>query len=126
MWKAGSRGACGGACVPVSFVRTYNSAPYLEIHLGTYVGNTAVGAPADLGLVGVDEDARVAERTSAAVARDDLLLGPAYGLLVNEVDGCQRSRLCGCQPMGSPFNPPCSSKYFPIPSLCLFPLLRHT
>lgn len=53
----------------------------------TYKRKTAVRAPADLRLVGVDEDARVAERAAAAVARHDAVVCPANGLLVDEVDG---------------------------------------
>lgn len=59
----------------------------------THVGKTAVGATAYLGLVDVDENARVAEGTAAAVALDRLLLDPADGLFVDELDGCQWARL---------------------------------
>jgi hypothetical protein len=50
----------------------------------TYKGNTAVCAPADLGLIHVNEDPRVSERTTASVARYDALICPANGLLVDE------------------------------------------
>jgi hypothetical protein len=46
-----------------------------------------------LRLVDVDEDARVTERATAAVALDDAVLGPVDGLLVDELNGCQRARL---------------------------------
>ena len=69
---------------------------------GTYIWHTTVSACADLRLVCVDEDTRVAKRASATIARNDTLLGPAHGLLVNEVDGCHRSRLRHCQPMSLP------------------------
>jgi hypothetical protein len=59
----------------------------------TYVGKTTVGATAYLRLVDVDEDARVAEGTAAAVALDGFLLDPADGLFVDELDGCQWARL---------------------------------
>jgi hypothetical protein len=59
----------------------------------THIWHAAVCARADLRLVCVDEDTGVTKRTSASVARNDFLLGPAHGLLVNEVDGSQRSRL---------------------------------
>lgn len=48
--------------------------------------NTAVSTSSNLGLVGVDEDLRVAERTAAAVTADDLGLCPPHGLLVNELN----------------------------------------
>jgi hypothetical protein len=53
----------------------------------TYKRNSAVCAPADLGLVHVDEDPWVAERTAASVARYDTLICPANGLLVDELHG---------------------------------------
>jgi hypothetical protein len=53
---------------------------------GTYEWKTAVGAPADLGLVHVDEDPWVAERTSSAIARYSALVCPANRLLVDEFD----------------------------------------
>ena len=59
----------------------------------THVRKTTVGATAYLGLVDVDEDTRVAEGTAAAVALDRLLLDPANGLFVDELDGCQWARL---------------------------------
>jgi hypothetical protein len=40
----------------------------------------------DLGLVGVDEDLGVAERTTATITADNLGLCPADGLSVNELD----------------------------------------
>ena len=46
--------------------------------------------------VDVDEDARVAEGTAAAVALDGALLDPVDGLLVDELDGCHRARLYRC------------------------------
>ena len=59
----------------------------------TYKGKTAVRAPADLRLIGVDEDARVAEGTAAAVAGHDAVVRPADGLLVDQVDGSIWARL---------------------------------
>ena len=59
----------------------------------TYKGKTAVRAPADLRLIGVDEDARVTERTTTAVAGHDAVVRPADGLLVDQVDGSVRARL---------------------------------
>jgi hypothetical protein len=59
----------------------------------THIWHAAVGAGANLRLVCVDEDTGVTKRSSASVTRNDLLLRPAHGLLVNEVDGSQRSRL---------------------------------
>lgn len=52
----------------------------------TYVGNTAVSASGNLGLVSVDEDLGVAERATATVTADDLGLCPANMLSVNEID----------------------------------------
>lgn len=57
-----------------------------EIYKCTYKGNTAVSAGSDLGLVGVDENLGVAERTTATITADNLGLCPADGLSVNEVD----------------------------------------
>lgn len=54
--------------------------------MGTYERKTAVAAGGDLGLVGVDEDLGMAERTATAVTADDSAVGPADGLLVNEFD----------------------------------------
>ena len=59
----------------------------------TYEGESAVTAGRNLGLVSVDKDLRVAERTAAAVAADDLGLGPSHGLLVNKFNGGHGSRL---------------------------------
>jgi hypothetical protein len=53
---------------------------------GTYERQTAVCAPADLGLICVDEDLGVAEGTAAAIAGNDAVVSPADGLLVDEVD----------------------------------------
>lgn len=63
---------------------------YLEL---TYKRETAVCAPADLGLVGVDEDPGVAERAASTVARNNALVCPADRLLVDEVDSGVWARL---------------------------------
>jgi hypothetical protein len=60
----------------------------------TYVGKTTVGAAAYLRFIDVDKDARVTEGTAAAVALDGFFLDPTDGLFVDELDGCQRTRLC--------------------------------
>lgn len=60
---------------------------------GTYERKTAVPAGCNLGLVGVDEDLRVAKGTAAAVTADNLGLCPPHGLLVNELDGGHGLRL---------------------------------
>jgi len=52
-----------------------------------YKRKTAVGADVDLGLVKVDENARVAEGTATTIARHHLVMTPADGLLVDELDG---------------------------------------
>ena len=59
----------------------------------TYERNTAVCAPANLGLVGVDEYPRVAKRATSAIARDNTLMCPANGLLVDKVDSGVWARL---------------------------------
>lgn len=61
--------------------------------IGTYKRYPAVRAPANLRLVDVDEDAWVAKRTAAAVARDLALFCPTHGLLVDEVDRGERAWL---------------------------------
>jgi hypothetical protein len=82
------------------FVQSEKGCPFNKIgrkgrlKKATYVGKTTVGATAYLRLVDVDEDARVAEGTAAAVALDGFLLDPADGLFVDELDGCQWARLC--------------------------------
>jgi hypothetical protein len=53
----------------------------------TYEWESAVCAPADLRLVDVDEDPRVAEGAAASVAGHDAVVYPADGLLVDEFDG---------------------------------------
>lgn len=65
----------------------------VSIWKGTYEWDTAICAPIDLRLVGVDEDPGVSERAASTVAGDDALLGPADGLLVNQLDGRVRARL---------------------------------
>lgn len=60
----------------------------------TYEWKTAVCAPADLGLVGVDKDPGVTERATSTVAGDNALVRPANGLLVDEIDGGVWARLC--------------------------------
>lgn len=57
------------------------------------VGKTAVGAPADLRLVGIDKDARVSQRTTTAVTGHYFLFHPAHRLLVDELDRCKGSWL---------------------------------
>jgi hypothetical protein len=61
--------------------------------VSSYKGEPAVSAPANLGLVEVDEDARMPQWTAATIARDDTLMPPADRLLVDQLNGCQRSRL---------------------------------
>ena len=53
----------------------------------TYEWKATVCAAEDLRLVEVDEDTWVAERTTAAVAGDDVCVDPADGLFVDELDG---------------------------------------
>lgn len=55
--------------------------------MSTYVWKTTISAAADLGLVDVDEDLRVTQWATAAIALDDPLLLPSHGLLVDELDG---------------------------------------
>lgn len=59
----------------------------------TYEWKTAVCAPADLGLVGVDEDPGMAERAASTIAGNNALVCPANGLLMDEVDGSVWARL---------------------------------
>lgn len=54
--------------------------------LRAYKRKSAVAACSDFGLVGVDKDSRMAERTAAAVAGDDSLLCPSHGLFVNQLN----------------------------------------
>jgi hypothetical protein len=48
---------------------------------------STVAASADLRLVRVDEDPRVARGTTAAIAGNDAIVRPAHRLLVNELHG---------------------------------------
>jgi hypothetical protein len=59
----------------------------------TYKRNTAVCAPADLGLIGVDEDPGMTERAASTVAGNDALVCPANRLLVDEFDSGVWARL---------------------------------
>ena len=52
----------------------------------TYKWQTAVCAPANLGLICVDKDAGVSKGTAASVAGNNTVVCPAYGLLVNKLD----------------------------------------
>ena len=58
--------------------------------MATYERKTAVAAGGNLGLVSVDKDLGVTERTTAAVTADDSLVGPADGLLVDKFDSGHR------------------------------------
>jgi len=58
-----------------------------------YKRNAAVCAPADLGLVYVDEDPRVSERATSTITGYGAFFGPAYGLLVNQFDCSVRAGL---------------------------------
>lgn len=55
--------------------------------LSTHKRQAAVVADRDLGLVRVDEDARVAGGPAPAVAGHDAFVRPADGLLVDELYG---------------------------------------
>lgn len=68
---------------------------------GSYEWQTTICAEANLRLVYVDEDSGVAERTASSVAGHNALLGPVYGLLVDQLDGCQWAWLSFCQPLAS-------------------------
>ncbi len=55
---------------------------------GTYKRKSAVSAGTNLWLIDVDIDAWVAQWSTTAVAGDHAVVGPADGLLVDELDGC--------------------------------------
>ena len=59
----------------------------------THIWQAAVGAPADLWLVHVDEDARVSSRTASTIARYHALVHPLDRLLVDEINGRVRTGL---------------------------------
>lgn len=59
----------------------------------TYEWKSAVVADGNLGLVSVDEDARVSSRTAATVARHHTVVRPANRLLVDELYGSVARRL---------------------------------
>ena len=52
----------------------------------THERNSAVGAPGNLRLIGVDKDPGVTERATSTVARYNAVLGPADGLLVDKIN----------------------------------------
>jgi hypothetical protein len=79
-------GAFGGVRGPIKYQR-YSRSQDFCYEEGTYEGNSAVCAPANLGLIRVDEDPRVTKGTTASIARHDALVCPANGLLVDEFDG---------------------------------------
>ena len=59
----------------------------------TYKWKSTVCAPADLGLIYVDEDPWVAERATASVAGYSTVVRPTNGLLVDELDRSIWARL---------------------------------
>lgn len=85
----------GGAREPVSYQRCPQSSQSTTRQwFGcTYEWETAVRAPADLRLVHVDEYPWVAERAASAVAGHNAVMGPADGLLVDQIDGGIGARL---------------------------------
>jgi len=91
----GTRGVSDGARLPaawpVSKTRSRRRSG------SAHKGQAAVPAGADLGLVGIDEDARVSGGASAgaAVADDDALVRPAHRLLVDQLHCRVRLRLSG-------------------------------
>lgn len=67
-------------CQYISFINKFTWAK-------AYKRKSAVSTGSDFGLVGVDKDSGMAERTTAAVAGDDSLLCPSHGLFVNQLNG---------------------------------------
>lgn len=53
----------------------------------SYKGQATVSAPADLGLVHVNENLWMSQRPSTSVTGYSPCLCPSYGLLMNEIDG---------------------------------------
>lgn len=66
---------------------------FVSKKMNTYKRQTAVCAPADLGLICVDEDPGVSEGTTASVTGYSAVVCPADGLLVDELDGGIWARL---------------------------------
>ena len=64
-----------------------------RINGGTYERQTAVRAVADLGLVDVDEDLGMTQRTTTSITGDDFVLDPPDRLFVYQIDGCEGLRL---------------------------------
>lgn len=96
-WSAGRDSRCARWCSwawPVLVWFGYGFVPQVCFKTGmTYKRKTTVCAPADLGLIGVDEDPGVTERAASTVAGNDALVRPANGLLVDEVDSGVWARL---------------------------------
>lgn len=72
---------------PTDFVSMGQTLDSSAMNMGTYKRKSAVPARSDFGLVGVDKDSGMAERTATTVAGDDSLLGPPHGLFVNQLNG---------------------------------------
>lgn len=64
--------------------------------ISTYKGKSAIVARADLGLVSVDIDLGMPSRTAPAVASYYTVVRPAYGFLVDQLDGSIRLWLSHC------------------------------
>lgn len=88
-YEASSQGACGGARVPACKV----SKARMPASGRTYKWQTTICAHADLWLVHIDKDSWVSQWSTSSVAGYNTLLGPSHGLLVNEVNGSEWSRL---------------------------------
>lgn len=82
--SAGSRGICDDSLAPGPW-SVCSFSPNVRVS-ETYVWHTAVRAPANLRLVGIDEDTRMTQGPSAAIAGDYALLRPADRLLVDQVN----------------------------------------
>lgn len=83
----------------------------------TYKRQSTVSTPANLRLIDIDKDAWMAQRPSAAVTGDLAFFRPAHGLLVDEVDCCERSWLYRISLMISHWIPD------PTPHCSVFSLL---
>ena len=77
----GIRGVFGGARVPAKLsVGRCDS----RARGGTHERQATVIADTDLGLVGVDEDSRMARRAAASVTSDYSMVSPPYRLLMDQ------------------------------------------
>lgn len=82
----------------------HNPTSFNSVRRGAYVGDAAVAAVCNLGLVSVDVDLGMSRRATAAITDDHAVMGPSHRLLVNQLNGSLWLRL---------FDPLALMSFFP-------------